>query len=106
MGASGAADPAGQAGRASAPDEYAREAINAIFYCCAPDARGAIFRATGSRRARPSTTSSAISRRTAFGRRRLHMDLREDMERAASPAAAVIDSSSLKSAEKGVVVTV
>jgi transposase len=36
----------------------------------------------------------------------LHMDLREDMEREASPRAAVIDSQSLKSAEKGVVVTV
>ena len=30
---------------------------------------------------------------------RLHMDLREDMEREASPTAAIIDSQSLKSAE-------
>lgn len=36
---------------------------------------------------------------------RLHMDLREDMEREASPTAAVIDSQSLKSAEKGAVMT-
>jgi transposase len=36
---------------------------------------------------------------------RLHMDLREDMEREASPTAAVIDSQSLKSAEKGAVTT-
>ena len=34
---------------------------------------------------------------------RLHMDLREDMEREASPTAAIIDSQSLKSAEKGAV---
>ena len=37
---------------------------------------------------------------------RLHMDLREDMEREASPTAAAVDSQSLKSAEKGVAVTV
>jgi transposase len=37
--------------------------------------------------------------------RRLHMDLREDMEREASPTAAIIDSQSLKSAEKGAVMT-
>lgn len=35
----------------------------------------------------------------------LHMDLREDMEREASPTAAIIDSQSLKSAEKGAVMT-
>jgi len=34
---------------------------------------------------------------------RLHMDLREDMEREASPTAAIIDSQSVRSAEKGVV---
>ena len=36
---------------------------------------------------------------------RLHMDLREDMEREASPMGAIIASQSLKSAEKGAVVT-
>lgn len=36
---------------------------------------------------------------------RLHMELREDMEREASPTAAIIDSQSLKSAEKGAVMT-
>jgi putative transposase len=36
---------------------------------------------------------------------RLHMDLREDMEREASPTAAVIDSQSVKSAEKGAAMT-
>ena len=36
---------------------------------------------------------------------RLHMDLREDMEREASPTAAIIVSQSLKSAEKGAVMT-
>lgn len=36
---------------------------------------------------------------------RLHMELREDMEREASPTAAVIDSQSVKSAEKGAVMT-
>jgi transposase len=35
----------------------------------------------------------------------LHMELREDMEREASPTAAIIDSQSLKSAEKGAVMT-
>ncbi len=36
---------------------------------------------------------------------KLHMALREDMEREASPTAAIIDSQSLKSAEKGAVMT-
>lgn len=35
----------------------------------------------------------------------LHMELREDMEREASPTAAIIDSQSLKSAEKGAAMT-
>jgi len=37
---------------------------------------------------------------------RLHMDLREDMGREASASATIIDSQSLKSAEKGAVTTV
>lgn len=37
---------------------------------------------------------------------RLHMDLREDMRREASASAAIIDSQSLKAAEKGAVMTV
>ncbi len=36
---------------------------------------------------------------------KLHMALREDREREASPTAAIIDSQSLKSAEKGAVMT-
>ena len=36
---------------------------------------------------------------------RLHIDLREDMGREASPTAAVIDSQSVRSAEKGAVMT-
>ena len=36
---------------------------------------------------------------------KLSMALREDMEREASPTAAIIDSQSLKSAEKGAVMT-
>ena len=36
---------------------------------------------------------------------KLHMALREDMGREASPTAAIIDSQSLKSAEKGAVMT-
>lgn len=36
---------------------------------------------------------------------KLHMALREDMEREASPTAAIIDSQPLKSAEKGAVMT-
>ena len=36
---------------------------------------------------------------------KLHMALRDDMEREASPTAAIIDSQSLKSAEKGAVMT-
>ena len=35
----------------------------------------------------------------------LHMELREELGRAASPCAAIIDSQSLKSAEKGAVTT-
>jgi hypothetical protein len=36
---------------------------------------------------------------------KLRMELREGMEREASPTAAIIDSQSLKSAEKGAVMT-
>lgn len=36
---------------------------------------------------------------------RLHMELREDMEREASPTAAIIDSQSVKATEKGAVMT-
>ena len=36
---------------------------------------------------------------------KLRIELREDMEREASPTAAIIDSQSLKSAEKGAVMT-
>jgi transposase len=36
---------------------------------------------------------------------RLHMDLREEMERETSPTAAIVDSQSLKSSEKGAVMT-
>lgn len=36
---------------------------------------------------------------------KLRMELRDDMEREASPTAAIIDSQSLKSAEKGAVMT-
>ena len=36
---------------------------------------------------------------------RLHMDLREEMEREASPTAAIVDSQSLKSSEKWAVMT-
>jgi transposase len=36
---------------------------------------------------------------------RLHMELREDMERGARPTAVIIDSQSLKSSEKGTVMT-
>jgi transposase len=36
---------------------------------------------------------------------RLHMDLREEMEREASPTAAIVDSQSVKSSEKGAVMT-
>jgi len=35
----------------------------------------------------------------------LHMQLREDMDREASPTAVIIDSQSVKSAEKGAVMT-
>jgi transposase len=37
---------------------------------------------------------------------RLHADLREKLGRAASPTAGVLDSQSLKSAEKGAVATI
>ena len=68
VGAAGAADPQGVAGRATAQDRHAggdeRHSI-----CCAPAARGATCPATRFRHARRSTTSSASSSVIASGRR-------------------------------------
>ena len=68
--------------------------------CCAPAALSAICPATAFRRARPSTTSFASSNVMA-SRGRSGLALRERMGREASPSAAVLDSQSVKSAERG-----
>jgi hypothetical protein len=66
-----------------------------------------ICRATAFRSARPSTISFASSSAILWEAiwAELHMALRERMGREASPSAAVLDSQSIKSAEKGAVTT-
>ena len=85
-----------------------REAINAIFYLLRT---GCPWRYLPRDGFPPRSTVYNIFRNFQKDGvwdaiwQRLHMDLREDMEREASPTAAVIDSQSLKSAEKGAVMT-
>ena len=86
-----------------------REAINAIFYVLRT---GCPWRYLPRGGFPPRSTVYNIFRNFQKDGvweaiwQRLHMDLREDMEREASPTAAAVDSQSLKSAEKGVAVTV
>ena len=85
-----------------------REALNAIFYLLRT---GCPWRYLPRDGFPPRSTVYNIFRN--FQRdgvwdaiwQRLHMDLREDVEREASPTAAVLDSQSLKSARKGAVTT-
>ncbi len=85
-----------------------REAINAIFYLLRT---GCPWRYLPRDGFPPRSTVYNIFRNFQKDGvwdaiwRQLHMDLREDMEREASPTAAIIDSQSLKGAEKGVVTT-
>jgi transposase len=85
-----------------------REALNAIFYLLRT---GCPWRYLPRDRFPPRSTVYNIFRNFQKDGvwdaiwQRLHMDLREDMEREASPTAAIIDSQSLKSAEKGAVMT-
>ena len=86
-----------------------REAVNAIFYVLRT---GCPWRYLPRDAFPPRSTVYNIFRNFQKDGvwdaiwRGLHMDLREDVAREASPTAAVIDSQSLKSAEKGAVVTV
>ena len=85
-----------------------REAMNAIFYLLRT---GCPWRYLPRDGFPPRSTVYNIFRK--FQRdgvweaiwEELHMTLREDMGREASPTAAVIDSQSLKAAEKGAVLT-
>jgi transposase len=85
-----------------------REALNAIFYLLRTGCPWRYLRRDGFP---PRSTVYNIFRNFQKDGvwdaiwQRLHMDLREDMEREASPTAAIIDSQSLKSAEKGAVMT-
>src|SRR5271165_7064127 len=107
MGAVGTADSAGRARRATAQDRM-RAAINAILYLLRT---GCPWRYLPRDGFPPRSTVYNIFRN--FQKDgvwdaiwdKLRMELREDMEREASPTAAIIDSQSLKSAEKGAVMT-
>ena len=85
-----------------------REALNAIFYLLRTGCRWRYLPRDGFP---PRSTVYNIFRNFQKDGvwdaiwQRLHMDLREDMEREASPTAAIIDSQSLKSAEKAAVMT-
>ena len=81
-----------------------RAAMNAIFYLLRTGCPWRYLRAARFLRARRSTTSSGSSSVTASGSsiwEELHMALRAALYREASPTAAILDSQSLKAAEKG-----
>jgi putative transposase len=86
-----------------------REAINAILYLLRT---GCPWRYLPRDGFPPRSTVYNIFRNFQKGGvwdaiwERLHIELREDMDREASPTAAIIDSQSLKSAEKGAAMTV
>jgi hypothetical protein len=107
VGAAGTADTAGLARRMASRDRHASGDECHSIPCCAPVARGATFRVKAFRRARRPTTSFANSSEGVWESiwAELYMALREPMGREASPSAAVLDSQSVKSAEKGVVET-
>jgi transposase len=105
VGAPGAADSAGEARRSPARHRHAR-GDESILYILRT---GCPWRYLPRGGFPPRSTVYNIFRN--FRRdgvwnamwESLHMDLREDLGREASPTAAVIDSQSLKSAEKGAV---
>ena len=108
MGASGTIDPARQTRWASARDQYARSdqrhplSSSHRLPMALSSSRGISARSTVYnifRNFQKAGTWDAIWER-------LHMDLREVMGREASASAAIIDSQSLKSVEKGAVMTV
>ena len=107
VGAVGADDPTGAARRAAAKTEI-RAAMNAILYLLRT---GCPWRYLPRDSFPPRSTVHNIFRK--FQREgvweviwaELHMTLRERMGREASPSAAVLDSQSVKSAEKGTVKT-
>jgi transposase len=106
--AAGTAGPGGVAGRATAQDRHARG-----------DERHSVFAAHRLPPGRYLPRDSFPPRSTVYNIFRefqrdgvweaiwaeLHMALRERLGREASPAAAVLDSQSVKSAEKGTVLT-
>ncbi len=103
MGAAGAVDPGGRAGGRPRKTDM-RAAMNAILYLLRT---GCPWRYLPREGFPPRSTVYNIFRK--FQRdgiwetiwAELHMALREQLGREASPSAAVIDSQSLKSAEKG-----
>jgi transposase len=103
VGAAGAADPAGVARRASAQDRHAggdeRHFIPAAHRLpvALPAARRLSAPLDGVHIFRKFQREGAWEAIWA----ELHMALREQMGREASPSAAVLDSQSVKSAEKG-----
>ena len=101
MGAAGAVDSWGDTRRATAQDRHARGDERQFCICCAPAALGAICPETDFSHAQRSTTSSASFSVSKAIWAELHIALREQMGREASPSAAVLDSQSIKSAEKG-----
>jgi transposase len=81
-----------------------RAAMNAILYLCAPLAHGVTCLVTAFRNARRVYNIFRKFQRDGVWEAiwaDLQMALRERMGREASPSAAVLDSQSLKSAEKG-----
>ena len=80
-----------------------REVMNGIMYVLTPAASGERSQKTFRRAARSTTiwTCGATTARSIASITRFMMECREQDDREASPTAAIIDSQSVKSAEKG-----
>ena len=103
MGASGAVDPSGEVRRAAAHHGYARDDERDFL----SPADGLSVAVSAARPVSPRSTVYNIFRKFQHDGvweriwEELHMALRETLDREASPTAAIIDSQSLKAAEKG-----
>jgi hypothetical protein len=108
VGAAGAADPRGVAGWATAQDRHARaderHLLFAVRWVALALSAPRQFSAPLDRLQHRSSAQIAFGTPSRWNLRK-HMALRERMGREASPSAAVLDSQSVKSAEKGAVLT-
>ena len=103
MGATGAADPGGQDPRTTAPDGHARGDERDLLSVAdrLPLALSAARSVSAALDRLQHFPQVPARRRVGADLGEVHTALREQLDREASPTAAIIDSQSLKAAEKG-----